>query len=174
MRTLELPGLVLEPQVAAHAEAMFTVLADPAIYEYENAPPESLEWLRKRYERLETRRSGDERDQWLNWVICLPDAGPIGFVQATVTPDGTAAIAYLVSSAHWGRGIAGRAVRAMMSELVAHHGTTSFTAVLKRDNGRSMRLLERLGFTLASAERHVQAGAEPDEVLMQRDSAEAR
>ena len=44
-------GFVLEPQVAAHAEAMFVVLSDPAIYAYENAPPESLEWLRKRFER---------------------------------------------------------------------------------------------------------------------------
>jgi hypothetical protein len=41
-------ALVLEPQVAAHAAEMFRVLGDPAIYEFENAPPESEAWLARR------------------------------------------------------------------------------------------------------------------------------
>ena len=42
IRPLETPRLVLEPQVAAHADEMFIVLSDPAIYEFENAPPGSV------------------------------------------------------------------------------------------------------------------------------------
>lgn len=41
MRTVTTPRYVLEPQVAAHAHELFAVLADPAIYEFENAPPAS-------------------------------------------------------------------------------------------------------------------------------------
>ena len=52
MRTIAAPPFVLEPQLAAHAHEMFTVLSDPAIYEFENTPPIDEEWLRKRYERL--------------------------------------------------------------------------------------------------------------------------
>jgi len=43
MRTIDASSLTLEPQTAAHAEQMFVVLSDPAIYEYENKPPASLE-----------------------------------------------------------------------------------------------------------------------------------
>jgi hypothetical protein len=45
MRVIETGSLTLEPQTAAHAEEMFAVLSDPAIYEYENQPPPSLEWI---------------------------------------------------------------------------------------------------------------------------------
>ncbi len=47
MRTIEAGPLTLVPQTRAHAEEMFAVLSDPAIYTYENAPPPSLEWLRE-------------------------------------------------------------------------------------------------------------------------------
>src|SRR5256885_15929378 len=57
MRVIETGRLTLEPQTAAHAEEMFAVLSDPAIYEYENEPPPSLEWLRSRFTKLESRRS---------------------------------------------------------------------------------------------------------------------
>ena len=43
MRVIETARFMLEPQIAAHAEEMFVVLSDPAIYEYENQPPPSLE-----------------------------------------------------------------------------------------------------------------------------------
>jgi len=166
MRIVETADLVLVPQTAAHADEMFAVLSDPAIYEYENEPPPSLEWLRARYARLESRRSADGREQWLHWVIRLPTSALIGYVQATVRPDGCAAIAYELSSAHWGRGLARRAVEAMIAELAERHGVCRLSAVLKRANFRSLRLLERLGFAVASPDEHRRQRVEPDELLM--------
>src|SRR5262249_46322506 len=110
-----------EPQTAAHAEEMFALLSDPAIYEYENGPPPSLEWLRERFARLESRSSADGSEQWLNWVIRLPTSGLVGYVQAIVKANGQAAIAYELSSAYWGRGLARLAVQAMMTELADHY-----------------------------------------------------
>jgi [ribosomal protein S5]-alanine N-acetyltransferase len=162
-------GLTLEPQTAAHAEEMFVVLSDPAIYEYENRPPRSLEWLRERFARLESRCSADGSEQWLNWVIRLPDSELAGYVQATVQTDGRAGIAYELSSAYWGRGLARRAVQAMIAELAERYHVHTLTAVLKRENRRSLRLLERLGFSLASAKSHVEHNVDPGEVLMQRE-----
>jgi [ribosomal protein S5]-alanine N-acetyltransferase len=78
MRELFSSRLRLEPQTAAHAEAMFAVLGDLAIYAYENEPPASLEWLRERFTKLETRRSADGREQWLNWVLRERGGGLIG------------------------------------------------------------------------------------------------
>jgi RimJ/RimL family protein N-acetyltransferase len=168
MRVIIADGLTLEPQSAAHAEEMFVVLSDPAIYEYEKQPPPSLEWLRGRFAKLESRRSADGSEQWLNWVIRLPTSELAGYVQATVHADGYAAIAYELSSAYWGRGLARRAVQAMITELAERYHVATLTAVLKRENRRSLRLLERLSFSLASAASHAEHNVEPSEVLMQR------
>src|SRR5438105_11650934 len=77
------PGFALEPQLPIHAEQMFEVLSDPAIYEYENEPPASVDWLRARFARLESRQSPDGCEKWLNWVIRLPSSELAGYVQAT-------------------------------------------------------------------------------------------
>jgi RimJ/RimL family protein N-acetyltransferase len=148
---------------------MFTVLSDPALYEFENVPPESPEWLRARFAKLESRRSADGQQQWLNWVIRLPGTELIGYVQATVYPEGRAAIAYVLSSAHWGRGLAREAVQAMISELAGQYQVRHLSAVLKRANHRSIRLLERLGFRLAGPEQLAGHEIEADEMLMCRD-----
>jgi ribosomal-protein-alanine N-acetyltransferase len=164
---VEAEGLRLEPQTAAHADEMFVVLSDPAIYEYENAPPPSLDWLRGRFARLESRQSADGQEQWLNWVIRVPTSELIGYVQATVRSD-CADIAYELSSAHWGRGLARRAVLAMIGELASRYGVRRLAAVGKRGNFRSLRLLERLGFAPASPDQRVERAVAPDEWLMLR------
>ena len=169
LRTLQTPRLALVPQVQAHAQAMFEVLIDPALYLHENAPPPYPEWLRQRFARLESRRSPDGGECWLNWVLQQPDGRLIGYVQATVLPDHSALLAYVLGSVHWGQGLASEAVRAMMDELVATYGVTRFEAMLKQSNTRSMRLLERLGFALV---QDVPADTiEADEYLMRKDAA---
>ena len=150
---------------------MFMVLSDPAIYEYENQPPASLEWLRSRFVKLETRLSSDGQENWLNWVIRLPSRELIGYVQATVKTNGSAAIAYVLCSAYWGRGLASEAVRAMISELAQNYRVRRLTAVFKRENRRSCRLLERLGFSVAAPELQARYQVEPGEILMHRDLA---
>jgi [ribosomal protein S5]-alanine N-acetyltransferase len=168
MRTLEAAGLTLEPQTAAHAGEMFAVLSDPAIYAHENEPPRSLDWLRTRFARLESRASADGREQWLNWVARLPTSELAGYVQATVREDGSAIVAYEFASAHWGRGLAFSATQAMIGELVARYGVRTLFAVAKRTNVRSHRLLERLGFAPADPAHHPPLGVLADEVLMWR------
>lgn len=168
MRSLAAGDVTLEPQVAAHAEEMFAVLSDPAIYAYENEPPPSLEWLRERFARLESRQSGDGRERWLNWVIRIPGSGLAGYVQASVRANGRAAIAYELNSRHWGRGLASQAVLAMIRELAEHYQVTQLFAVAKRRNLRSIRFLERLGFSPAEPDPRDNQSLEPDEVLMSR------
>lgn len=168
MRAIETSQLTLEPQLAVHAEAMFAVLSDPAIYEFENAPPASLDSLRSRFGKLESKQSRDGSEQWLNWVVRLGSNELIGYVQATVRGDASAMIAYEFASAYWGRGLASQAVAAMLGELVLQYQTHEFWALLKRENQRLKRLLDRLGFALASGEQHVKHAAETDEALTHR------
>ncbi len=171
MRSIESELLTLEPQVAAHADEMFEVLGDPAIYRYENEPPVSREWLRTRFTRLESRRSGNGSEQWLNWVIRLRDGTLAGYVQATVRPDESAAVAYVLASPYWGKGIGSAAVRAMIGELHARYGVKVLDATLKRTNLPSQRLLERMGFELAAPVQHAEREIDADEILMLRDTA---
>ena len=171
MRVLTARGVTLEPQFAAHAPAMFDLLSDPAIYEYENHPPTSVDALRKRFRRLESRTSPDGTQQWLNWVVRLHSGDLAGYVQATVHADHRAAIAYVLGSRYWGKGIAARSVHAMIDELRARHGVGECFAILKSANARSQRLLHRLGFKAASgAERGVDLEANESLMVLEATS----
>jgi [ribosomal protein S5]-alanine N-acetyltransferase len=168
MRTIRATLCTLEPQLAAHAEAMFEVLRDPAIYEFENAPPRSLEWLSERFTKLESRTSTDMTERWLNWVIRLPVGELAGYVQATVQQTGIAYVAYELASSFWRRGIGSCAVQAMLDELASEYRVHTFLAVLKARNYRSVALLHRLGFAPLNPESAATPNVEADEIIMQR------
>ena len=59
--------------------------------------------------------------------------------------------------------------RRLSSGRAGHYRVHTFSSVLKRGNLRSMRLLERLGFSPASPEQHVKHRVEPDELVMLRE-----
>ena len=170
MRTLQADGLVLEPLTAAHAEAMFALLSDPTLYRYiDEAPPADAESLRARYARLERRESADGRQRWLNWVVCVPGRPPLGYVQATVLDNGSAWVAYLLGSAHQGRGHATRATAAMLTHLESEHGTSRLLANVEAENLPSIRLLQRLGFRAATAAEAARHQPTPSERIFVRE-----
>jgi ribosomal-protein-alanine N-acetyltransferase len=150
MQTITAAELVLEPLTLADAETMFGVLSDPQIYRYlDYGPPPSVEHLRDVYTKLESRKSPDGSQLWLNWVVHQRGAEPMGYVQATVFPPGTAWVAYVLSSKYWGRGYARMATHAMIEHLADAYGTTQYLATVEAENRRSIGLLERLSFRLA-------------------------
>ena len=169
MATPVKPIVTLEPRTAAHAEALFAVLAEPALYEFiEEDPPASIEVLRQRFARSESRRSPDGSQQWLNWVVRDEALNVAGQVQATVAADLQTHIAYVFGSAFWGRGIASAAVAQMLDIVAAEFGVTTFFVVAERNNGRSVRLAERLGFAEVSPEFAAQQRTAPHDVLLQK------
>lgn len=168
MRVLHTSLATLEPQVEAHAPAMFDVLCDPAIYEFENEPPPSIAALAAGYRRKETRRSSDGSEIWLNWVVRLRDGQLAGYVQATVMPQGWSYVGYEFASAFWRRGIATASLVAMFAELEEVYGVQWLVAVLKGANFRSLAFLRKLGFVSASKEHLALVESEADEVVMVR------
>lgn len=168
MRTLRVDGLTLEPQVAAHAPQMFTVLSDPAIYEFENAPPPSEAYLLERFTKLESRKSRDGREHWLNWVIRLPSGELAGYVQATVTETSRAYVAYELASRFWRRRLGSAAITLMLDELRDTYGVKDFYAVLKARNYRSEGLLKHLGFHGVDQPGAVNIEPDPDEIVMHK------
>lgn len=148
MNTLQSARLRLEPLMVHHAEAMFEGLRDEILYQWtDDQPPESLDWLRARYARLERRCSPDGREVWLNWAIAeLPHGVYRGYVQATLI--GTeASVAYMLFRRAWGKGLAREAVTLMIEELQVAHGVTRLHAIADSRNEKSLRLLAALGFT---------------------------
>jgi RimJ/RimL family protein N-acetyltransferase len=145
---------------------MFTVLSDPAIYEFENAPPVTEDWLTNRYERLESRGPNDGSEQWLNWVIRLRDGKLAGYVQATVLPDHISYVAYELNSQYWRQGFGSSAVEAVLQELQEQYGVKLLVAVLKAKNYRSDGLLRKLGFGPASTDQEARYREEPDELVL--------
>lgn len=149
MKALAGDGFLLEPQTAAHAQALFAILHDPGVYDFlDDEPPASVEALAERLTRLEARRSPDGAAQWLNWIIKV-DGDVAGYVQATVTGD-RALVAYVLGSRHWGRGLAAAATTLMLEALAESYRVSRAVATVDAGNLRSIRLLERLGFQQTS------------------------
>lgn len=145
MQRLAGEGIVLEPQVAGHAAELYAVISDPSLYEFiDDKEPVSEAALRERLGRLESRLSGDGSEHWLNWVIRTEAGEVAGYVQATVTPDHAAEIAYVLGRAFWRRGIGFAACRLMIEELQRRYGVTRITATLDPANVASLALLKKL------------------------------
>ena len=139
--------LRLEPQTRAHAPEMMHVLADPRIHTHiPTDPPTDEHALAERYARLETRRSPDGLEHWLNWIVYHQNTA-IGTVQASaVIAEATSDVAYVFHPDFWGQGFASEAMQAMLEHLKTNLGVRTFTANVDTRNQASQRLLERLGF----------------------------
>ncbi len=166
MRPLLTPVCRLEPQMASHAEELFPVLCDPAIYEFEGEPPPSLERLRAGLLRNEGRVSPDGTEKWLNWVVRRTDGEVTGYIQATVLQSGCSYVGYEFASKYWRQGIGSSSVAAMLVELAHSYEVHTFVAVLKEANFRSLGLMQKIGFTQCPAERLSEFEAEGDEVVL--------
>jgi RimJ/RimL family protein N-acetyltransferase len=148
LNCIESERLVLEPLEERHAEVLFAGLCDTRIYQFiDDAPPPSINELRRRYGRLELRRSPDGSQAWLNWAIySSADAKYVGYVQATIYDTGVANLGYVLFVEDWGKGYGTEAVRAVIDYLIDVYQTQRFTATVDKRNDRSRRLLEKLGF----------------------------
>jgi RimJ/RimL family protein N-acetyltransferase len=143
-------GVTLEPQLASHAAELYAVISDPSLYEFiDDKEPVSAEALRQRLARLESCLSPDGTEHWLNWIVRNVAGELVGYVQATVTPDHSAEIAYVLGRAHWRRGYAFAACTAMIGELRKSYGVVRLTATLDPANAASLALLRKLGLGLA-------------------------
>jgi RimJ/RimL family protein N-acetyltransferase len=132
--------------VAAHAKHLFTPLRDERLYRYEAfEPPTSVAELEARYAMLETRRSPDGSEGWLNWVVRLRDGTFVGRVQATVRADHTL-IGYDIFVPYWRNGYGKEACGAMLDYLERDCAIGMFRAYVDIDNVASIALLTSLGF----------------------------
>ncbi|QES39800.1 MULTISPECIES: GNAT family N-acetyltransferase [Streptomyces] len=118
--------LDLVPLRVEHADEMAAVLGDPALHAFIGGAPDDVEALRARYRRM-LAGSPDPGVSWCNWVLRLraeEEAVLVGTVQATVTPDDLAEIAWVVGTPWQGRGLASEAARGLVEWLAGRQVRT--------------------------------------------------
>lgn len=152
---LETERLALEPLRATHAAALYDGLRDDRLYRYiPTEPPASLEALRGRYARLESRRSPDGLEAWLNWAVRLRGAEEyVGTLEASVHPDGVADVAYLVFTPRQGCGYAREGLARLLQLLFDCYGARCVAAEIDTRNAASIALVESLGFARVATRR---------------------
>lgn len=125
---------------------MVGVLADRALYRYtgQETPP-TLDELRARYAAQTRGPRPPSTDLWGNWVV-RADGEAVGYVQATIHPPDDAELAWVIGTAHQGRGYAGEAAAAL-AEAVLGAGVKTLIAHIHPKNAASRRIAERLGMT---------------------------
>lgn len=167
MTSLRGASVSLEPLLADHARELYPLLSDPRLYVHlDAAPPTSEAALETRFRKLETRRSPDGTQLWLNWLVRSRAEEPLGYVQATVLPGNTAAwIAYVIGHAHQGNGFGREATALMCDHLRADYGVRRLLASVESANTPSRRLLEALGFGVATSDEAAGHDLSPTERL---------
>jgi len=153
---LETPRLLLEPLQISHALALYEPLQSVALYEYIPVnPPASLEALANRYQRLSSRRSPDEQEVWLNWAMReRRENRYVGTLEATVYPDATASLAYLLFPVFWRQGYAKEGCGRILDLLLKDYQIHTVSAEIDTRNTASITLIESLGFRRVATTLH--------------------
>lgn len=136
------------PQMSTDADAAYVHLQDDALRQWISMrKPASLETLRQRWKRNETRLSPDGSEAWLQWFVTSKDgAGAIGSVDACIDNNNVATnFGYYFFVHVWGQGFATEAVSAVAQHLLSN-GVVKLIATVTVGNVASVRVLEKLGF----------------------------
>jgi RimJ/RimL family protein N-acetyltransferase len=138
--------LDLVPLVAADADDLYPILRDPSLQRFTGeTPPADVEAVRSGFARWEARRSPDDAELWLNWVLRRRvDARAIGLVQATVGEASTA-IAWTVGVEFQRQGFATEAGGALITWLRESLGSTVIVGSIHPDNVASQTVAHRIG-----------------------------
>jgi ribosomal-protein-alanine N-acetyltransferase len=159
MNQLETERLIIEPLTGAHAPSLYQVFKDDAVYNYiPQLPPDNVQSLQDRYQKLENPESPDGKEFWLNWAIQLNNEPVyIGRFEATVIKaEKMAYVAYLLGVDFWNQGYATEACKAVLQELKDKFGIKLVKVILDQRNKASIRVLEKCGFHLISTQENAE------------------
>ena len=107
----------------------------------------SLQELRARIRRWESRRSPDGDEVWLNWTLRLKPCGTVvGRMQATVT-EAWADMAWVIGRRYRNRGYATEAARSMAVWLREFFHVREVRASIHPDNAASQRVATKIGMS---------------------------
>lgn len=146
---LETARLQLLPTSVHHAPLVFEHMSDERLWRFfPELRPRSVADLEAQYARW--AYGGPQPatgERWENWICFLREISlPVGSVQATISPDGTASIAYAVYVEYQKLGFAREAAQAVIDHIKSEHAVRLVRADMHRQNTASVRVAESLGF----------------------------
>jgi RimJ/RimL family protein N-acetyltransferase len=166
--TLDTPRLKLRAPVESDIPALFEIFRDAESMRYWSRPemkdPAEAEALLR---EIESNATGET---FLQWGIARRDDD---LVIGTCTlhrinrEHRRAELGYILRRDHWGRGLASEALTALLSHAFATMDLHRLEADIDPRNAGSIRLVERLGFTLEGhlRERYFVAGDIQDSAI---------
>src|SRR5262245_57199965 len=144
--TIDLDGAHLRPLRAADADALHAYLRDPVVTELTSYPAVSVPMVEAMIERSVSRWAAGELSRWA--VALQHDdqlVGTCGFNEHSRVHR-WAELAFDLAPAHWGKGLMRQAVTAVLQWAFRQDEVDRVQALVRVDNRRSERLLERSGF----------------------------
>jgi len=148
--------LILEPVTKLNAAALWRVMQNNGLREFQDVPRYTREEFERRVatrpKQFNARATG--RFEWL--LVVAATRSPIGWASLRVGEPGrrAAEIGYSIVTAQRGFGYATEAVRSLLSHALATSELQRIEACCVPGNLASRRLLERLGFVQMRVQRH--------------------
>lgn len=147
-KNLTFDGFVLEPIEERHAELLFNELQNDELYIYiPQRPPKSVSELSEKYLRWSHRKSKDNKEYWLNYVIFDNKINKyVGTLQVTVEASGKTYIAYEVFPKYQRHKVATRTIKYLINFIFNTFEVEQVNAHVDTRNVASYKLLESIGF----------------------------
>lgn len=144
--------LRLLPLDVDDAELLLPVYADPEVTEFFEDKITEIEGVRN---AVKQRLARDVPPGMGTWLIQLDDT-IVGHAHlwAARRPVGILEIGWTIGKAHWGKGIATEAARAVIDHGFRRLGVPAIFAAVHRDNAASLRVAQKLGFIDVGEEQH--------------------
>ena len=147
------PRLRMRPFEEDDADAVFAIFSVPEVGEFVGGAHTSIE---ASHELIAYNRDHQEQHGFSTWAVEERESGAvIGEVglQLLERVGPEVEIAWSIGRPWWGRGLAEEAARAWLHAGFDELRLAQIVAVIRRENGRSHRLAERLGMKRAGT-RH--------------------
>jgi ribosomal-protein-alanine N-acetyltransferase len=133
----------------ADAPALSVLRCDERVNQYIERPKQfSLDEAHAFVKRI---NDGLVENKWLYWTICLKNTPELigTFCLWNFSIDGkTAEVGYELSPVFQGQGLMSEVITTVIKHSFENLGLTRLEAVINKDNGSSIRLVEKYGFKI--------------------------
>ena|GEM_PF-3197382 len=141
IKQLKRPTIELRPPSESDLHRLFEIQSDRASREMAGYPERDWEAFQSHWEKNVVGSDAITRVIVIDGEMKREIVGQISLFSR----DGLREVGYLIARSHWGQGIASIALKQFLSEVAER----PIHAIVLPSNARSIRILEKNGFTLA-------------------------
>ena len=158
---LESERLLFREHEPGDLEAYCAIEADAEVRRYVGGAPRTRKDAERKFRDVHLKSTSDRlalratifkpEGRYIGYCGLYPNFGPKG------PAPGEAALAFYLAREYWGRGLASEAGHAFIEFGFTRLHLARIVATVQIDNGVSVRVMEKLGFSLVGTERGVRS-----------------